>query len=355
MTYRSRLGEPATAADAVLSYRELFQVPHEGLRRTLDSFRPLTPEEWRVGWEENHEGGWANNCQGVTSDGDHWYISSNADGEQAIYKLDGGRLRLSKRVEIDDLRVGALDHVGDLDVYDGLLYVAIEGPHGFLTISADLDPGTARFERLPADSPQSGGVPWCAVNPWDGLLYSSDFDNRVPPPEVRTIRHHAEPRLTYEDFWERRSGEYGAIYGYDRETFEYVRTVRLERPVLRIQGGCFSENGHLLLASDAKPRLSIAGPSPKPGSLDYEVSRRGIKVFNAATGAYLGSADVTREYGPDLMVARAWYQELEGICIKPDHRRGSTRSDIHLILLENQGGDDESYFKHYSLPDPTRL
>ena len=104
--------------------------------------------------------------------------------------------------------------------------------------------------------------------------------------------------------------------------------LHLSRRVQRVQGGCFSDQGHLYLASD---RPIPAAPRNK-----------GILAFSAFTGRYLGTAKV---------LALEDEEELQDICFT------NTSWPIHVVLLENvlPPSTDNIFFKHFTAPDPAQV
>src|SRR4051794_10372583 len=79
----SQIGEPKAGRNA-LSYREDFPSRPTSMSAAVRSMTSPRPDQW---WnvDEGHFVGhdWTEECQGVTSDGSTWYLSSNNSGKLA--------------------------------------------------------------------------------------------------------------------------------------------------------------------------------------------------------------------------------------------------------------------------------
>lgn len=240
---------------------------------------------------------WTDLCQGVATDGHHWYFSSNSDGDRAIYKYTHGMQRLAKaRVE----KYGS-KHVGDLAYYKHAIYVALEQPARMLMMTKDLR-GARLIEFHPSSRPPREEFPWVAVNPNNGYFYSSAFTN---PTEVR--------------YYEERNNQ-----------LHLVGTVPLKHPINKVQGGDISPNCKLVLSSDAS---------------------NDIKCYNVNTGDYYGRESIQKDDSWNVQ------EEIEGLCISPGSDIISGKKmDIHLILLDQDYPDgDDVIFKHIAVPSNIKL
>jgi hypothetical protein len=71
--------------------------------------------------------GYTNKLQGVAHDSSHWYMTNKAKLRKISVRCDlGGPAACSASVGIP-WQLGAYNHLGDLDYYDGRLYVPLEG------------------------------------------------------------------------------------------------------------------------------------------------------------------------------------------------------------------------------------
>jgi len=174
---------------------------------------------------------WAEHVQGITHHAGHWFVTQEDRLWRVPVQLDLERATAEHpSVAMVGIPEAGIGHLGDCDVYDGRLYVAMEGtdPARVGVFGLDLS-----FCGSAATSEQGTQLPWCAVNPGDGLLYSSPFD--------------ADRLHRYRRAWNR-----------GRLELEYVGEVPLRSGsgepmhVQRLQGGAFSPRGHLFLTSDSR-------------------------------------------------------------------------------------------------------
>jgi hypothetical protein len=181
-----------------------------------------------VNQKEYENKSWTKECQGVTSDGRYWYISSNNEHEQGVNRFD---IDMTHR-KFFDLSGARCDHLGDIDYYNGRLYCAMEKPQRLVVLPvARFDHPDGGFLKAElkdhdgGDTPQGKSMPWCAMRPGEDLIYSSAFGT-----ETNTV---------------------STIYAYHRfDDGEYrhvpEKDISLDTAVARIQGGSFSENALLL-------------------------------------------------------------------------------------------------------------
>jgi hypothetical protein len=206
---------------------------------------------------------WAEHIQGIAHAPGVWFVTQ-ADGVWR-FPMDADLASLDAThpsVVHHPIPEAGIDHFGDCDYHEGFLYVAVEGS-GTGSVSV-FDRDLRYFGTVPLD--QGEDAPWCAINPRDGLLYSSRFaTDRLavyerqgsPQSGAMTLEQVSEVPLLSED---------GAL-------------LRLER----VQGGVFSPSGQLYLTDDT-PAGGILGFDPhtgrralhvaipyRPGAPEYEV------------------------------------------------------------------------------------
>jgi hypothetical protein len=274
------------------------------------------PEAWVQAAELPIDGDWTDECQGITFGDGHFYFSCNDSAKpgarRAIYRYVGG----GNAETVLDLRKKYGNHLGDVDFANGKLFCAMEEPQGVLVVEAAS--GTVvgywklKSELGDGPPPQGDSMPWCAVNPWNKLLYSSEFGSDKP---IETV------------------------YAYDPANgFKNKKKadLHLAQPTRKVQGGCFSPNGHLYLATDERDP-SVSEPNPwYPFSPIYPFG-------------YLGPARVLVElHGDDDKE-----QELESVCYAPATFKG-TPVQIHAVLLDNiySSARDNIFWKGFSAPVP---
>ena len=135
-------------------------------------------------------------------------------------------------------------------------------------------------------------MPWCAINPWNGFLYSSKFGE--PPRWEEDPSGTGLGRLVDWD-------PVTEVHCYDpADNFTHKRSLPIMgEPLHKLQGGCFSTNGHLYLTSDHTQQ---------------------IRAYSALNGAFLGDKWV--DYDKSGLT---YTQEIEGICILPLDTQKETR------------------------------
>lgn len=301
LSFRSSLaqiGEPRTG-QSVPAWPGGFHCSPRTLKRALLAMRVPRVNEWTVfavaNKFENFK--WTEECNGVTSDGHFWYFaSSNADGP-GIYKFTLDFNYVAKA----GLPKGT--HIGDIDFFGGRIFAPLEPAPKRIAV---LDTSLALLSVVELQSTGDGGAPhtsnsWCALNPLNGLLYGSNFD--------------AVDR----------------VYCYDPDTqpeFAYRGALKLHGPpVGGVQGGAFTENGHLYLASD-----TYAGKS----------ATKDIRAYSSLNGEFLGSKQVPYDTN--------WKQaeEMEGFAILDAGGLGQ----IHIVILDNDWpSSDDVFLKHLIVPD----
>jgi hypothetical protein len=235
-------------------------------------------------------------AQGMTTDGVHWYLTSNNANTVRKY---AGVADLVAQKKIPQGTKGG--HVGAPGFFDGWLYVPIQHPWGVWKATAELasttfiqtkDKGTDRF-------------PWCDVNPLNGRLYTSEFDH-----------------------WNNANG---ILFAYDKDTLERRPEDDIglgNTPIHfdRIQGGVFTRHGRLI--------LSRSGPN-------------GVFCFSAATGHCFG--------GKKLGNFGSTGSEVEGVTVRPWQFNG-TPAHVHILELDNDWSNkDDCYLHSYQVPEPARL
>lgn len=182
---------------------------------------------------------WTRDFQGITTDGEWWYITNGTDSCTESARLRKARVNesLDQYFDIDYKTVGV--HFGDLDCYKNFLFVAAykesednraeiwvfdkNNLSDRITTIALLDP---EYHKLT----KSG---WCAVNPCNGRLYTSEsniYDGVIYSYKIEII-----------------DGCFKGLSSCQREFLydEYGNPLVKES----MQGGCFDYYNNLYLSS----------------------------------------------------------------------------------------------------------
>lgn len=196
--------------------------------------------------------------QGIATDGASFYYS----GTWSLAKttIDGDRQLTSSAAAIPGALSGTYksDHIGDIDYHDGLVVAPLEdGGNDYKNplialYSADDLSYTGRYVRLPL-APLPGGVPWVAVDASAGLVYTAAWDQDAAQGTDRLVAFSLDALLT-------------APAGTE---LPVVKTVKLSRPLSRIQGAAMS--GGLLWASvDITGDKSVYSIDPASGAVSWQ-------------------------------------------------------------------------------------
>lgn len=161
--------------------------------------------------------------QGITTDGDFYYVS----GSKALYKYDKtGKLLLANENPFEGYAIPS-NHIGDIDVFDGELFVSAEN---FMDgVGKDIqiaihDANTLQLKRTFKFEPSSGQE------------------------EVSGICVDRDKRTVWMCSWVgEESGRY--LYEYSLDTGEYLRKVHLQ-PAPQWAQGIFYWKGSIYLNSD---------------------------------------------------------------------------------------------------------
>jgi hypothetical protein len=291
--------------------------PSGSVRKALHAFQDPQVDDWKVHKRQFKNLKWTRRCQGIATDGARWFVTSNSEFFPGVYRLSSSMDTVEQRIKIPRSEAG---HVGDLDVYDERLYVALEEPAQIAIFDLDLNlvrPLGARSRTRDNQGHAIDGInghfAWCAVDPWnDELLYTSG-DNGFRRVERLVAFHRTKGLLT--------------------PTLRGKSTaIELEIGVERVQGACFSPNGKVYVASDGKD------------------GKHGIYCFRVADGRLLGRIDFEIHQG----VPRQ--EEAEGITFHPMNIF-EERTYLHFVLLDKDdlappGTGDDVHFKSYAVPDP---
>jgi hypothetical protein len=328
LSYRASLAKIGIPDAAHVSYRGFVSRPRT-LRQTIASMDAPTSQEWPQVAETFRDDDWTDEVQGVAWDGSHWVFSANANqmkpghNDKAVYVFKGGDsladnnwLSLKKYKDVPHPMSGTTesdDHWGQLCSFGGYVYIAhfwAGGPnHGASVVVFANTNGTLEFSKWikleEPTSPTDGRhqmAEFQALNPWDGLFYTC-FG----------------------------SGDIHEFFIHDAHTGQWTgRTLKLSTPVSQVQGACFSPNGHLYIATNAK----------LPSDSRYQT----IWYYSALNG---------HQFGVIPVLAEEDNQELEGICFANVTVPGGKSAQIHAVLLENQTvALDNIFFKSFGSAQP---
>ncbi len=298
---------------------------------------PVTADEWPQTWGAHYqiassgldyprdtETRWSNEAevQGVAHDDrGNWLIAN----KEHIYQMPltndlayGGAPTPYVGSIPGDLYAAGYNHIGDIDFADGFLYAPVEYK------DANRTPWVIVFDRsmhqvlrttIMAGATQE--IPWLAINPIDGLLYTSVFE--LGTGTGQGLRRYQIVRDA--------AGTPSSIYLKD-EVFLHDGAAR--KSLHRVQGGVFSPMGHLYLVSDAD--ASDGGQGIYGFDSNDNFQYRAYQFVDYKPGSHGGVS----------------FEELEGIDLwdRSDGRSPGIGGQLHVLMGE--GGSD-FWFKHYEV------
>lgn len=221
----------------------------------------------------------------------------------------------------EDLADSGHNHIGDIDMADGIIYAPIEDGHVFaepwivLYDAQTLEPTGQRY-LLPV-SVQRDGVPWVAVDWPRGVAYSMEWNDT------------------------------GKLFVYRLSDFQLINTVTLSQPVPRIQGAEVFR-GYLYASRDNGTEKSVVAIDPVTGQVthlfdrnlgnDYEAE--GITFVRQKTGTRMELTGI-REGGDgytDMVTYRIGGDQtapkLSAVSLKPARMRPGSKLTVSLEVSE---------------------
>lgn len=264
--------------------------------------------------------------QGVAHGADSWFISN----QYGIHKIAFGAdlntevAHPSVRIPTDAMyAAGESDHVGDVDFRDGILYVPLEHKEGMdappKVLFYDESLGYLGYTIL--SSGATNEIPWVALNPIDGRLYTSTFEvSGLPGCEIRAydvvrdgagrpiaLRHDPSHDVVLRD----KSGKAIRLHG--------------------VQGGVFSPMGHLYLSVDAEDDAAFGG----------------IQAFEWPSGTQRMTIPI--DYQKKLPGNLSTFEEIEGLDLwdAPPGVAPGISGQLHVMM--GKWTNRSLWFKHFAL------
>jgi hypothetical protein len=293
--------------------------------------------QWPSNYPKEREPGWSHELQDLTHDDKNWYFSKGDTPEKhKIWKFPITH-DLNASVSGPNPSAGILTapippelaagfhHFGGLDYYDGNLYVALE-PIGYasppkVVVFRASDLKMLAHADVTADPYPGHHLPYCAIDPRSGLMYSSVDD------EVTKLTVH-RPMLTQTS-----SGHELKLkhVGW----FDLVDVAGNKVTVNSVQSCDITENGHLYLVSN-------------------DINKGGIYGFSLIEEKQLAFIPVYWKANfPDA-------EELEGITIwdldrpaAPKFANPNWGGQVHLLILDNDWeavDEDDFFIRHWRVP-----
>lgn len=209
-------------------------------------------------------------AQGVTTDGESYYFSSN----YFLIKtnLDGETVTARNMTAIPlELQKLGCKHIGGITYYEGKIYAPIEDSKVFEHLYIGVyDAETLKmlnFYPL-ATELQENGVPWCVADPENGYLYTARRDHIVD------------------------------INVFDINTMEYLRQIHLNDSVHKVQGGEMYQG--ILYLSVSREEQAVFAVNLETGqvqkafarNLDENSEGEGMTILPTEDGALFHILDI---------------------------------------------------------------
>lgn len=302
---------------------------------TRFTFCGKNPDDSEFGSVDSEE------IQGITHDEKNWYISNKGK----IFKTKKDNIKsvvLKKRLsEIRSQLTGEYyNHFGDMDFYNGLLYVATTGkkePPSWKDIFRKNENATPivvvfdeklnfiKYAKFPSDKQEDAA--WVAINPLTGYLYSAG--------PYKTLHVYSR---TFNN------GSYLEVINDISLNFKHGHASGEWWNDVWNQGGTFSPHGIFYYVldnkSDEDSHYTGIHAFTIQGNLATEITIKGISNRNENVNF------MNVKYDPDIWIF-GWYRswELEGITVW-DH---GAEGQIHLLQLHNEVDDDDVNLFHFKV------
>lgn len=292
--------------------------------------------------DRQHDTWWAEEAQGIAQVGAHWIISTNplwtTPAAKALYTfpLSSGFRDddVLHKFTIDDDSVpvpGGVFHVGALTWHRDTLWVDHWNDAGAQVLRFRVEDGVCHYlGHIPLVHRSGHRVALVAIDPWRRGFLTARSD-RLEPSAVATPHVGVGPEPTV---LIRRQPVLGdRLFLHDADGNDTGVELPLDPPITDTgyaQGGFFSANGHLYLASGR------SGITP----------RQYIYGYHALTGKRFAEIEV---------IAESASQELEGCAAVAVDWNGYPVRMVALLLENEHGEYDDCYFKAFVAERPDFL
>jgi hypothetical protein len=306
-----------------------FQSYPKSLKEILRILQLPDPQitQWKRS-SSNFDEDWTEEFQGLTHAWSNIWFFSNRD-ELLKVKWDQKGFQILKKIHRNSLgsQFKPYDHIGDIDYCNGLVFVPFEPVNWnncavLLAFSTDLKlVGWAELSGK-----KDNHAAWCAVNPWDKCVYTSDGSTDVSffyVYDVSTLY-----KLRNQNIFQKQ-----IVIKPKMKKFHIYKDKPHGTPdkIKDIQGGAFSPNGRLYITL-ATVTSRIAG-----SAVAWD---NNMACYDALTGVQLGYMEIPH---PDSTTIAA---ELEGITV----HKGV--NNVFIAHLDNElVGNDEIDILEYWHPN----
>lgn len=296
-------------------------------------------------YPSDREMGWSHELQGVCHDESNWFFTQNGNIWKFPLSHDiNATCKSENRAKgIYKKKYGYL--LGDFDYSNGFLFIPVTGDgKPYIAVFKASDLSYVAKTRIKKFGTDFSSLHWCAINPTDQCLYTSDQN------VGNDFTENTSPVMVYSIDWNR--------IGRSQDNFLTQKTFitlynnsgeRLTRE--HVQGGCFDLSNHLHINNGEYTLKTI--------NHNYANDKGGISVFYIPPIPSSGAAPYYRvkriAYSNQSSGFRYQFngtgEEPSGITywdLTNKKVGGKVRGCLHAIMSDNAGiGDDDFYFKHY--------
>ncbi|MDH5426579.1 MAG: hypothetical protein OEY57_00180 [Nitrospirota bacterium] len=352
---RAYVSRPGSQTQAQLRQPKI-PLPGSG-SQTLAPVSPVLKSiksiHYRGNFPSHRKNGWSDALQGVANDDKHWFFTQvgrlwkfpiSHDLNTKVYQPDSSKGILAVSIP-KTLRDKGYNHFGDLDYFDGYVFIPLEGYQiewRDLALHPKKIGVTPRIAVFRASTlsyvgsfllPEQTHAGWCAIHPITKRLYSSN--NHISS---------TNPLFVYAFDWgQLKTATASSILSWQaspQKEFLFDGQGQNKMTIKPyLQGGDFSAYGEELYI--------VNGKADKFTNTDG-----GIWVFSGNDHRLLKRSSQSGEFKFEFHPGWSKYEEPEGITIW-DVPSGKApripRSQAHVILLDNDADTDEWYFKHYEV------
>lgn len=289
-------------------------------------------------WPSDRENGWSEELNGICHDVNNWFFTQNGNLWKfpITHKINDKVTGENKEKGILKNRYG--NHLGDCDCYKEYLFVPVaDDGDPYIAVFSAKNLAFMTRQRIMRNNSYFSSLGWCAVNPNDGLLYTSDRHIQDD-----YFKESTSPIVIYDI-------DFDAIKKKSTRFLRFRATLILRNEkgaaltLEHTQGGCFDNENHLHINNGY-----FRG---------YANSKGGISVFSVPKVIEANSSTCVTRIAKSEQKGTFRYQfnslgeEPEGITywdLNKDTRAPEIRGVLHAIMIDNVGaGDDDFYFKHY--------
>ena len=292
-------------------------------------------------WPADREMGWSHELNGVCHDANNWFFTQNGNLWKFPITHRIADTCKSANVSKGIYKVSTSLHMGDIDHYNGYVFVPISDNSSVRIYRAQNLAFVTEQIIKREDGNKFGSIGWLAINPINGMLYTSD---KI----ASSVTSGSKSRIHIYKIGNLSSSNPLTLHA-TLVLCDNSKQV-LERE--HMQGGCFDNDNH----------LHIVNGYYTGAKQSWANSKGGISVFRVNPYPDKGSNENVYRFDASNQKSGFRYQfngigeEPEGITwwdLNKDKRAPGKdgkpmEGTLHVIMLDNAGsGDDDFYFKHY--------